>query len=109
MKHSIKPYSKDISEVQRAFYKSTQGLSHTSMVHKIKVKTKHKKTLQDLHISRERNKDENIPILVEERWDAFWGIPKLRCLSLLQYLIELLPLLLLLISRPPRSLITSST
>ena len=24
MKHSIKPYSKDISEVQRAFYKSTK-------------------------------------------------------------------------------------
>ena len=24
MKHSIKPYSKDLSEVQRAFYKSTK-------------------------------------------------------------------------------------
>ena len=56
------------------------------------------KTLQDLHISHERNEIENIPILVEERWGAL-GIPKL----------ELLPLLLLLVSRPPRSLITSST
>mgnify|MGYP005849580289 CR=1 FL=1 len=45
------------------------------------------KTLQDLHISHERNESENIPILVEERWDAFWGIPKLRRLSLLEYLL----------------------
>ena len=45
------------------------------------------KTLQDLHISHERNEFENIPILVEERGDAFWGIPKLRCLSLLEYLL----------------------
>ena len=45
------------------------------------------KTLQDLHISHEQNKDENIPILVEERWDDFRGIPKLRRLSLLEYLL----------------------
>ena len=57
------------------------------------------KMLQDLHISHEQNESENIPILVEERWDAFRGIPNL----------ELLPLLLLLISRPPRSSNTSST
>ena len=44
------------------------------------------KTLQDLHISHERNY-ENIPILVEERGDAFRGIPKLRRLSLLEYLL----------------------
>jgi hypothetical protein len=43
--------------------------------------------LQDLHISHERNEDENIPILVEERWDAFQGIPKLRRLSILEYLL----------------------
>ena len=43
--------------------------------------------LQDLHISRERNEDENIPILVEERWVAFRGITKIRHLSLLQYLL----------------------
>ena len=45
------------------------------------------KTLQDLHKSHERNESENIPILVEERWDAFQGIPKLRRLSLLEYLL----------------------
>ena len=45
------------------------------------------KTLQDLHISHDRNKDENILILVEERWDAFQGIPKLRRLSRLEYLL----------------------
>ena len=45
------------------------------------------KTLQDLHISHERNESENIPLLVDERGDAFWGIPKLRCLSLLEYLL----------------------
>ena len=45
------------------------------------------KTLQDLHIMHEQNEFENIPILVEERGDAFWGIPKLRRLSLLEYLL----------------------
>ena len=45
------------------------------------------KMLQDLHISHERNENENILILVEERWDAFRGIPKLRRLSLLEYLL----------------------
>ena len=44
------------------------------------------KTLQDLHISHERNESENIPILVEGRGDAFRGISKLRRLSLLEYL-----------------------
>ena len=43
--------------------------------------------LQDLHISHERNESENIPIFVEERWDAFRGIPKLRGLSLLESLL----------------------
>ena len=45
------------------------------------------KTLQDMHISYERNEYRNIPILVEERGDAFRGIPKLRRLSLLEYLL----------------------
>ena len=48
------------------------------------------KTLQDLHISHERNESENIPILLEERGDAFRGIPKLRHLSLLEYLLGVL-------------------
>ena len=42
------------------------------------------KTLQDLHISHERNESENIPILVEERGDAFRGIPKLWLLGVLR-------------------------
>ena len=45
------------------------------------------KMLQDLHIMHKRNEDENIPILVEERGDAFRGIPKLRRLSLIEYLL----------------------
>ena len=45
------------------------------------------KTLQDLHISHERNESENISILVEERGDDFWGIPKLRRFILLEYLL----------------------
>ena len=76
------------------------------------------KTLQDLHISHERNEDENIPILVEERWDAFPGIPKLRCLSILGIFtwgplgipkLELFPLFILLTLVTPRSSNTSST
>ena len=47
MKHSIKPYSKDISEVHRALYKSTKDYLipawDTSMVHKRKAKTKCKR------------------------------------------------------------------
>ena len=34
-----------------------------------------------------KHKNQNILILVEERWDAFRGIPKLRRLSLLEYLL----------------------
>ena len=86
MKHSIKPYSKDISEVQRAFYKSTKG--HLIPAWCVKEKWKlNAKDAPRLHISHERNESENIPILVEERGDAFRGIPKLRCLSLLEYLL----------------------
>src|SRR3954469_13423224 len=46
-----------------------------------------KNMLKDFHISHERNKSETIPILVEERGDAFRGIPKLRRLSILEYLL----------------------
>ena len=38
-----------------------------------------------MHISHERNESENIPILVEERGDAFRGIPKLRLLVVLEF------------------------
>ena len=86
MKHSIKPYSKDISEVQWAFYKSTKD--YLIPVWCIKEKWKlNAKDAPRLHISHERNESENIPILVEEIGDAFQGIPKLRCLSLLEYLL----------------------
>ena len=86
MKHSIKPYSKDISEVQRAFYKSTK--EHLIPAWCIKEKWKlNAKGAPRLHISHERNESENIPILVEERGHAFQGIPKLRRLSLLEYLL----------------------
>ena len=74
------------------------------MEHKGKEKrNKHKR-----RISCEQNKNRGIPIIVEEeRWDANRGIPKLRCLSMLEIFtwgalgipkLELLPLLILLIS-----------
>ena len=69
MKHSIKPYSKDISEVQRAFYKSTKDY--------LIPKSIKEKDAPRLHISHERNESENIPILVEERGDASPASPSL--------------------------------
>ena len=76
-----------------------EELSHTSMVPK--EKEKHKG-----HKSCEQNKNQGIPIIVEEeRWDANRGIPKLRCLSILEIFtwgalgitkLELLPLLIFL-------------
>jgi hypothetical protein len=87
MKHSIKPYSKDISEVQREFFKSTKD--YLILVwYIIKRKIKSTRRSKNLRISCEQNKNRNIPIIVEEqRWDAFRGIPKLRHLSLLEYLL----------------------
>ena len=86
MKHYIKPYSKDISEVHRAFYKSTKDYLIPAWCIKEKLKL-NAKDAPRLHISHERNESENIPILVQERGDAFRGIPKLRHLSLLEYLL----------------------
>src|SRR3990170_6601136 len=86
MKHSIKPYSKDISEVQRTFYKSTKDYLIPAWCI-IKRKRKSIRRSKNLRISCERNKNRDIPIIVEERWDAFRGIPKLRRLSLLEYLL----------------------
>ena len=43
MKHSIKLYSKDISEVKGAFYKSTMDYLIPAWCIKIKVKTKCKR------------------------------------------------------------------
>ena len=86
MKHSIKPYSKHIREVHRAFYKSTKDYIIPAWCIKEKLKL-NAKDAPRLHISHERNEPETIPILVEERGDAFRGIPKLRRLSLLEYLL----------------------
>ena len=71
------------------------------------------------HRSCEQNKNRGIPIIVEEeRWDANRGIPKLICLSILRIFtwgalgipnLELLPLFLLLTSKPSQSSNTSST
>ena len=79
----------------------------------LKEKEKHKE-----YKSCEQNKNQGIPIIVEERWDANRGIPKLRCLSNLEIFtwgalgipkLELLPLFILLTSVTPRSSNTSST
>ena len=108
--HSIRSYSKDISEAHESFYKLMKG--HLILAWFLK-KEKHKG-----HKSCEQNKNRGIPIIVEEeRWDANRGIPKLRCLSILEIFtwgalgipkLELLHLLILLISITPRSLNTSS-
>ena len=80
----------------------------------LKEKQKHKG-----HKSCEQNKNRGIPIIVEEeRWDANRGIPKLRCLSILEIFtwgalgipkLELLSLFILLTSVTPRSSNTSFT
>ena len=74
----------------------------------LKEKQKHKG-----HKLCEQKKNRGIPIIVEEeRWDANRGIPKLRCLSILEIFtwgalgipkLELLPLFILLTSVTPRS------
>ena len=71
------------------------------------------------HKSCEQNKNQGIPIIVEEeRWDANRGIPKLRCLSNLEIftwgalgipMLELMPDFILLTSVTPRPSNTSST
>ena len=77
--HSIRSYSKDISEAHEVFYKSMKG--YLMLAWFLKEKQKHKG-----HKSCEQNKNRGIPIFVEEeRWDANRGIPKLRCLVVLEY------------------------
>ena len=51
MKHSIKPYPKNISEVQREFYKSTKDYLIPAWCIKEKKRELKQNTLQDLHIS----------------------------------------------------------
>ena len=75
-KHSIKPYSKNISEVQRAFYKSTKYYLIPEWCIKEILKL-NAKDAPRLHISHERGESENIPIFVEERGDASPASPSL--------------------------------
>ena len=117
MKHSIKPYSKDLSEVQWAFYKSTKDYIIPAWCIKEKWKLNAKDTPRLAHIAwtkwirkhthtcwRKRGCLPGHPqaYTLESPWIFTWGalgIPKL----------ELLPLFLLLTSRPSRSSNTSST
>ena len=110
--NSIRSCLKDISEAPEVFYKLMKG--HLMLAWFLKEKQKHKGRK-----SCEQNKTRGIPIIVEEeRWDANWGIPKLRCLSTLWIFtwgalgipkLELLPLFILLILIAPRPSDTSST
>ena len=85
MKHSINPYSKDISEVQWAFYKSTKDYLIPARCIK-KVKTKCKRRSKIAHIAWMKR--------IWKHTDTCWrkrgclpSIPKLRRLSLLEYLL----------------------
>ena len=57
------------------------------MVHKRKIKTKCKRRSKICTYRMNETNPKTYRILVEERWDAFRGIPKLRHLSLLEYLL----------------------
>ena len=84
MKHSIKPYSKDISEVHEAFYKSTKDyLIPEWCIIKRKIKSTRCSKIYAYHV----NKTKTETYRVEERWDTFRGIPNLRRLILLEYLL----------------------
>ena len=54
MKHSIKPYSKDISEVQRAFYKSTKDylIPALRIKEKGKINTKEAPKIYAYHVNK---------------------------------------------------------
>ena len=52
MKHSIKPYSQDISEAQRAFYKSTKDyLIPAWFIIKIKIKSTQRSKICAYHVT----------------------------------------------------------
>ena len=65
MKHSIKPCSKDISEVQRAFYKSTKDYLIPAWCIKEKGKNKIKDAprIYAYHVNKTKNQD--IPLIVK--------------------------------------------
>ena len=86
MKHSIKPYSKDISEVQWEFYKSTKDYLIPAWCIKEKWKLNAKDAPRLAHIGWTK--------WIRNHTDTCWrkrgclpSIPKLRRLSLLEYLL----------------------
>ena len=86
MKHSIKPYSKDLSEVQWAFYKSTKEYFIPAWCIKEKWKLNAKDAPRLAHNARTKRIRKHTDSCWRKR-DAFRGIPKLRRLSLLEYLL----------------------
>ena len=85
MKHSIKPYSKDINEVQWELYKSTKDYLIPAWCKKETWKLK-KRRSKIAHIAWTKR--------IRKHTDTCWrkrgclpSIPKLRCLSLLEYLL----------------------
>ena len=85
-KHTIKPHSKDLSEVQWAFYKSTMDYIIPAWCIKEKWKLNAKDTPRLAHIARMKR--------IRKHTDTYWrkrgclpSIPKLRRLSLLEYLL----------------------
>ena len=86
MKHSIKPYSKDLSEVQCAFYKSTKDYLIPAWCIKEKWKLNAKDAPRLAHIAWTKRIRKHTDTFWRKR-GAFRGIPKLRRLSLLEYLL----------------------
>ena len=86
MKHSMNPYSKDLSEVQWAFYKSTKDYLIPAWCIKEKWKLNAKDAPRLAHITWTKR--------IRKHTDTCWrkrgclpGHPKLRRLSLLEYLL----------------------
>ena len=86
MKHSIKPYSKDISEVQRALYKSTKDYLIPAWCIKEKWKLNAKDAPRLAHIAWTKRIRKHTDICWRKR-GCLPSIPKLRHLSLLEYLL----------------------
>ena len=86
MKHSIKPYSKDITEVHRTFYKSTKDYLIPAWCIKEKWKLNAKDAPRLAHIAWTK--------WIRKHTDTCWrkrgclpSIPKLRRLSFFEYLL----------------------
>ena len=86
MMHSIKPYSKDSSEVQWAFYKSTKDYLIPAWCIKEKWKLNAKDAPRLAHIAWTKRIRKHTDICWRKR-GCLPSIPKLRCLSLLEYLL----------------------